>query len=158
MPSQTIARQLAMKFDKAYPASLSKRLAWWCHELGIDRVHLLRMMGMSTEEAKSAQDVNWADLLKKKEWMENAWWVEGKLHALLALFDYDWNALSDRLHHPLETQRQEPNRVPHQNGDIVKIQYQPDKGGTDVLLSQISRGGPESYPALLSYLAQKHSL
>jgi hypothetical protein len=157
MPSQSKARQLATKFDKAYPKSLSKRLEWWCHVLGIDRFRLLRMMGMSADEAKREKDVSWSDLLKKKELEESAWWVEGKLHELLALFDYDWNALADRLHHPREAQRQEPSRVTRQKGDIVKLQYVPSNDGTEMLLNQLAKAGPESFPALISYLAHERS-
>jgi hypothetical protein len=93
MPSHRKARQLATKFDKEYPPTLSARLAWWCRVLGIDRPRFLRMMGMSADEATRERDTSWSDLLKKKDWQENAWWVEGKLHDLLALFDYDWTSL-----------------------------------------------------------------
>src|SRR5436309_1665406 len=104
MPSQTKTRQLATKFDKAYPTRLSDRLGWWSRLLGIDRVRFLRMMGMSSAEAKREKNTSWDDVLKKKEWEENAWWVEGKLHELLALFDYDWNALAERLRLPDQNQ------------------------------------------------------
>ena len=157
MPSQTKSRQLATKFDKEYPASLSERLEWWCHVLGINRSRILQMMGLSADEAKRAKDVSWSDLLKKKEWEENAWWVEGKLHELLALFDYDWNALADRLHHPREAQRQESSRVTRQKGDTVKLQFVPRNDGTEILLNQLAKGGPESFPALISYLARERS-
>lgn len=157
MPSQTKARQLATKFEKAYPNSLSERLEWWCHVLGINRSRLLQMMGMPVDEAKRVKGASWSDILEKKEWEENAWWVEGKLHELLALFDYDWEALADRLHHPRETQRQEPSRVTRQKDDIASLQYEPSNDGTEILLNQIAKGGPESFPALISYLARERS-
>jgi hypothetical protein len=140
MPSQTKSRQLATNFDKAYPKSLSKRLEWWCHVLGIHRSRIIQLMGLSADEAKRAKDVSWSDLLKKKEREENAWCVEGKLHELLALFDYDCNALADRLHHPREAQKQESSRVTRQKGDIVKLQYVPSNDGTEILLDH-ARGG-----------------
>jgi hypothetical protein len=115
------------------------------------------MMGLSPEEAKRENDMSWSDLLKKKELEEKAWWVEGKLHELLALFDYDWNALADRLHHPREAQRQEPSRVTRQKGEVVKLQYVPGNDGTEILLNQLAKGGPESFPALISYLAYESS-
>jgi len=115
------------------------------------------MMGMSADEAKREKDASWSDLLKKKEWEENAWWVEGKFHELLALFDYDWIALADRLHHPSEAQRQEPRRMTRQKGDIVKLQYAPSSDGTEILLNQLAKGGPESFAALMSYLARERS-
>jgi hypothetical protein len=157
MPSQTKARQLATKFEKAYPKLLSERLEWWCHVLGINRSRLLRIMGMSADEAKREKGASWSDLLKKKEWEENAWWVEGKLHELLTLFDYDWKALAARLHHPLEAQRQEPGPVTRRKGDVVKLQYMPGNNGTEILLNQIAKGGRESFSALISCLARERS-
>jgi hypothetical protein len=67
MPSHRKARQLATKFDRAYPKTLSARLAWWCRVLGIDRPRLLRMMGLSANEATRQKDTSWSDLLKKKD-------------------------------------------------------------------------------------------
>lgn len=113
MPSYRKARELATTFDKAYPKTLSDRLAWWCHVLGINHPRFLRMMGMSADDAAREKDTSWSDLLKKKEWEENAWWVEGKLHELLALFDYDWKSLSERLHQGTDARREEPTRVTH---------------------------------------------
>ena len=42
---------LAKKFDDAYPEELSARLQWWSKALGINRVRLLRMIGMSARQA-----------------------------------------------------------------------------------------------------------
>jgi hypothetical protein len=94
---------------------------------------------------------------REKKWQENAWWVEGKVHDLLALFDYDWKSLSDRLHHGADAQREEPDRVTRQRGDIVKLQYVPSNDGTETLLNQLAKGGPESFSALISYLARERS-
>lgn len=98
MPSYQKARERATKFDQEYPESLPDRLAWWCRVLGIDRARLLRLMGLSAREARKEQDARWSDLLQKKAWEEKAWWVEGKLHDLLVLFDYDWSPLTRRGH------------------------------------------------------------
>jgi hypothetical protein len=122
MPSYGKARELATTFDRTYPRTLPDRLAWWCHVLGINRQRFLRMMGMSAKEAAREKDTSWSAVLKKKEWEENAWWVEGKLHDVLALFDYDWKSLADRLHHGADAQREEQSRVNRQRGDIVKLQ------------------------------------
>lgn len=156
MPSYQKARELATKFDKEYPEALPDRLAWWCCVLGIDRSRFLRMMGMSADEARKEQNTSWSDLLKKKECEENAWWVEGKLHGLLALFDYDWKALSDRLHREADARRgDEPSRVKRQIGDIVKLQFIPSDDGAETLLNQLARGGPESFSDLISYLSHE---
>jgi hypothetical protein len=98
MPTHARARQLAAEFENAYPDTLPERFAWWCRTLGIDRPRLLRMLGMSADEANSHKSSRWEAILDNKEWAENGWWVEGKLHELLALFDYDWRALAEWLH------------------------------------------------------------
>src|SRR5579871_1144840 len=157
MPSHRKARELATKFDREYPEALPDRLAWWCRVLGIDRSRFLRMMGLSVAQARKEQNTSWSELLKKKEWEENAWWVEGKLSELLAMFDYDWKALSDRLHHEADAEKEEQSRVKGQEGDILKLRYGPSSNGTETLLNQIAGGGPESFSALMSYLAGEHS-
>jgi len=157
MASPEKTRELATKFDEAYPETLPKRLRWWCRALGVNRLRLLRMMGLSATEATKQKDTNWSDLFRNKEWEENAWWVEGKLHDLLALFDYDWIALADRLHHGTAAQKEEPSRVPHQKSDMVKLQHIPSHDSTETLLAQLAKGGPASFPALIAYLARAHS-
>jgi hypothetical protein len=157
MPSYRKARELATKFDREYPETLPDRLAWWCRILGIDRPRFLRMMGLSAAQARKEQNTGWDELLKRKHLEENAWWVEGKLSELLAMFDYDWNALSDRLHHGADAEQEEQSRVQRPDGDIVKLQYGPSNNGADTLLNQIASGGPESFSALISYLAGEHS-
>lgn len=157
MPSYKKARSLASEFDKAYPENLPDRLEWWQHVLGINRVRLLRMMGMSAPKATKEKDTPWADLIEKGNWEENAWWVEGKLYELLAMFDYDWKALSERLHQSAETPPKEPTRVKRHKGDILKLQYVPSDDGNRILLNQLAKDGPESFSALLSYLAREHS-
>lgn len=157
MPSHEKARELALEFEKAYPEALAERLEWWCHVLGIDRPRLLRMMGMSAAEVRRQRDASWEDLFKKKEWEENAWWVEGKLHDLLALFDYDWKALSERLHHGTDTSREEQTKVQRKKGDITKLQYIPSNDGTETLLNQLAKGGPDSFSALITYLGRERS-
>ena len=39
--------QMAAEFERDYPESLSDRLEWWAHVLGIDRVRLFRLLGLS---------------------------------------------------------------------------------------------------------------
>lgn len=155
MPSHEKAHELATEFEKAYPTTLAKRLEWWRQVLGINRPRLLRMMGMSADEARRQSDAGWDDVFKKKEWEENAWWVEGKLHDLLALFDYDWNALSNRLHHGANTSREEKTNEKRMKGDITKLQYIPSNDGTETLLNQLAKGGPGSFSALITYLSRE---
>lgn len=157
MPSYQKARELATKFDEGYPETLPDRLTWWCRVLRIDRPRFLRMMGMSAEEARKEEKASWSDLLKKKEWQENAWWVEGKLHGLLALFDYDWKSLSELLHPGADARKEEPSRIKGQNGDFVKPRYMPSDDGAETLLNQLAGGDPESFSALISYLSLESS-
>jgi hypothetical protein len=44
-----------------------------------------------------------------------------------------------------------------QKGDIVKLHYIPSHDGTETLLNQLARGGPESFAALIAYLARERS-
>ena len=75
------------------------------------------MMGMSTDEANSQKNKDWGAILENKVWEENGWWVEGKLHELLALFDYDWKALAERLHQSAPANGEESTRARRQKGD-----------------------------------------
>lgn len=115
------------------------------------------MMEMSDAEAKRQVDASWDELFKNKQREENAWWVEGKLHDLLALFDYDWKALSDRLHHGSDTSREERNKVKRTKDDKAKLQYIPSADRTDLLLNQVAKGGSDSFSALLTYLSRQRS-
>ena len=104
MPSLTRSRQLSTKFDKLMPqvALETTRVVVSC--LWDKSFFILQMMGLSADEANLAKDVSWSELLKKKEWEENAWWVEGKLHELLVSSTMI-RRLANRLHHPREARR-----------------------------------------------------
>jgi hypothetical protein len=153
MPTHKKARQLAKEIENVYPESLAERLGWWCHVLGVNRPRFLRMLGMSTDEANSQKNKTWAEIVKTKRWRENGWWVEGKLHELLALFDYDWKALAGRLHQRANGQKEELTRVTRPQGDIAKLQCTANGDGTDILLNQLAKGGPQSFSALIAYLS-----
>ena len=43
------------EFAKPYPEGLAERLAWWGEALGIDRVRLLRMIGLSSARGGRAE-------------------------------------------------------------------------------------------------------
>jgi hypothetical protein len=155
MPTHQKARQLATEFENVYPKTLPERLAWWCRVLGVDRSRFLRMMGMSAHEANSQKHRSWEAILDKKEWEESGWWVEGKLHELLALFDYDWRALTARLHQTVQANGEELTRVTRPQGDVAKRQYTPSGDGTEILLNQLAKAGPQSFSALLAYLSRE---
>jgi len=153
MPAHRKARQLATEFENVYPTTLPERLAWWCHVLGIDRPRFLRMMGVSADEANGQKNKSWEAILKNKEWEENGWWVEGKLHELLALFDYDWKALAERLHQNVRASGEELTRVTRPQGDMAKTRSLPNDDGTEILLNELAKAGPQSFSALLAYLS-----
>jgi hypothetical protein len=157
MPTYKKARQLAKAFEAKYPKALADRLEWWSQVLGVNRQRFLRMMGMSADEANRQKDESWEAILKRKESEENGWWVEGKLHELLTLFDYDWKALAERLHQPLQANEKAATRVTRRKGDIVQLQYAPGGEGTEILLNQLAQGGPRSFSALLAYLSDAAS-
>jgi hypothetical protein len=153
MPTYRKARQLATEFENVYPEALPKRLAWWCRVLGVDRSRFLRMMGMSPDEAIRQANSSWEAILKKKECEEDGWWVEGKLHDLVALFDYDWKALAKRLHQTAEAHGQELNGATRKKRDIEKQAHVSSGKHAEVLLDQLAKGGPQSFSALIAYLS-----
>jgi hypothetical protein len=154
MPTQKRARELADAFEKAYPAGLPERLQWWCRVLGIDRVRFLRMMGMSAKEAKEKSSQDWKTILQDHDWLDRGWWVEGKLHELLSLFDYDWRALSERLHQRLvQPEGGEPTQVTRPKGTVEQLPCVPYGDGSELLLNVMAERGLESLSALLAYLA-----
>ena len=134
MPTHKKARQLATEFERAYPETLSERLAWWCRILGINRFRFLRMMGLSSDEADNQKNKNWEAILKKKEWEENGWWIEGKLHDLLSLFDYDWKALAERLHQTASINGEKFTMGTRFEGETVERQY----SSNEVFLGQLA--------------------
>lgn len=155
MPTHKKAQQLATEFENTYPKTLTERLAWWCHVLGVGRPRFLRMMGMSADEANRQRRSNWEAILDKEEWEKSGWWVEGKLHELLALFDYDWRALAARLHQTAQANGEELTRVTRPQGDVAKLHYTPRGDGTEILLNQLARAGPQSFSALIAYLSRE---
>jgi len=145
---------LAKKFDAAYPGELSARLRWWSKTLGIDRVRLLRMMGMSARQAEERKGEDIKEMLKSPDWEANAQVLEGGLHRLLALFHYDWHALAERIHGPVaETAQEEPSRVTRRKGEVKRLRYTPDGDASDLLINRMAAGGPQSLSALLAHLA-----
>jgi hypothetical protein len=146
--------ELARKFDAAYPVELSARLQWWARTLGIDRVRLLRMIGLSAREAGERQGQDLKQILNSPDWEANAQLLEGGLHRLLSLFRYDWHALAERIHGPVgETEQGEPSRATHRKGEVKRLRDIPNGDASDLLINRLAEGGPESLSVLLAYLA-----
>jgi hypothetical protein len=146
--------ELAKKFDATYPGELSARLQWWSKTLGIERVRLLRMIGMSALQAEEHKGAHLKKILQSPDWEANAQMLEGGLHRLLALFHYDWHALAGRIHGPVaETQQGELSRVPRRKGAVEQLRSAPDGDASDQLINRRADGGPQSLTALLAFLA-----
>jgi len=131
-------------------------MEWWDKQLGVDRVRLLRILGMSEDEAKAKQSESWNTILQEEYWSERGWWLEGKLQGLLVLFDYDLKALAGQLHGPWNDQRDVCVSVVHPASDREKLQHTSNEAGTEVLLYNLARTGPESFSALIEYLSDRH--
>jgi hypothetical protein len=146
--------ELAKKFDAAYPKKLSSRLNWWSKALGIGRARLLRMLGMSKQEAEEHKDEDLKEILKSSNWEANAQLLEGGLHRLLALFHYDWHSLAERIHRLVApSEQEEPSRVSRRKGEVKQLRYAPNGDADDLLILRMAEGGPQSLSAVLAYLA-----
>jgi hypothetical protein len=145
--------RLARQFEKDYPPELAQRLRWWGRALGIDRVRLLRMMGMSARQASQAKDRALQDILRDSEWEQKAWVLEGNLVRLLSLFGFDQHALAERIHLPVvPPESEEPSRVSRRQGEVVSLRSTPRGADADLLLKRMAQGGPDSLSDLLSVL------
>ena len=146
---------LARKLEAEYPNDLAARLRWWSKRLGIDRIRLLRMFGMSQRQAETHKCDNLDVILKDPKRGANALMLEGGLHRLLALFQYDWKALAEQLHRPA-TERGEPElaRVTRQRGGDKRLRYRPNGDASELLLNRIAEGGPQLLSTLVAYLAE----
>jgi hypothetical protein len=147
-------KELAEKFEAVYPPDLPARLHWWSKALGIDPVRLLRLLGMSAEQAAQHKSEDLKEILNNPAWQENAWRVEGILHRLLALFHYDWQALAERLHATAaRPETEEPSRVTRRPGQGERLEYASQGDPSDLLLKRLTQGGRQALSALWAYLA-----
>ena len=51
MPTQEQLRQRTADLERDSPEALADRIPWWARVLGIDRIRLLRLLGLSGSEA-----------------------------------------------------------------------------------------------------------
>jgi hypothetical protein len=145
--------ELAKEFDQAYPTELSARLEWWSQALGIDRVPFLRLLGMSARQASQFKSEDLKVVLERPEWEERAWLVEGRLHRLLSLFQYDWRTLAKRIHEPARSTAGEESAHLSRKGTVKHLTRPPNGDGSEMLINRIAEGGPQSLSDLLAYLA-----
>ncbi len=151
----TRTENLAAKFDATYPEELSARLYWWRRTLGIDQTRLLRMIGMSADQARRKKGVELKDILERVEWRENAQLVEGCFHRLLALFNYDVRTLAERIHQPVKGRgEQEPSRLRRRSAEVPRLRYAPNGDPSEkLLINGLAEGGPQFFFGLLTRFA-----
>src|SRR4051812_14707120 len=142
MPTEKKARELADKFDKAYPGTLPERLRWWGQVLGVDCCRFLRLMGMSPQQAEQNKGRDWEEILQDRDWEERGWWLEGQLHRAVATFNYDWEALAEHLHQPRAGNgHAQPVRIPPPTGKAIPLHQGPNDHDGEFLLNLLAGGG-----------------
>lgn len=146
---------LARKLEAEYPDDLAGRLQWWSKRLGIDRARLLRMIGVSLQKAKALKNETLETILKDPKRESNALMLEGGLHKLLALFQYDSKALAEQLHRPLTPRATSDQvRVSRRKGEVKRLRYAPNGDASKLLINRMTENGPQSLSALFGYLAE----
>jgi hypothetical protein len=155
MPTQEQLRRWTEDFEREYPESLSDRLKWWAHVLGIDRIRLFRLLGLSGSEAARTPLTALPRVVEAQ--VDRAEMVDDMLGQLLASFDYDLHALSAALHQPVDPtpKEKEKGRIKRRPGDVVPLPYTPGpQARRGILLNQIVAGGPFALRALQAYLSE----
>ncbi len=140
-------REWAADFEREYPEELPDRLRWFTERLGICPYHLLRLMGLSREEAQEVGKdcVNWGAVIARYS-EESAWWAADRVRDLLRDSRWNWRALRDQLRQPIDR----PLRVLRPGGWEVSPYELPPEERETVLLTLIAAGSASSY--LLAYL------
>ena len=140
--------QWSADFDRECPEEMTDRLRWFTDRLGIRPYHLLRLVGLSRQEAEelAKAPVDWDAVIASYS-EESVWWAAGRVMSLLRDARWNWRAVRDQLHQP--TGR--PLRVLRPGGwEISPYELPPEERET-VLLTLIAAGyGSSSY--LLAYL------
>jgi hypothetical protein len=153
MPTQDHVQRLVAEFERQYPESLIDRLKWWARVLGIDRIRLFRLLGLSGPEAARTPLTALPQVVDSHE--DRAEMVDEMLGQLLASFDYDLPAFRAALHSPVGPVSTEKRRVIRRPGVIVPLPYTPrPQARSGILLNEIVAGGPSALPALLAYLRE----
>ena len=119
MPTQEQLRQRTEEIEREYPESLSDRLKWWVHVLGIDGIRLFRLLGLSGSEAARTPMTALPRVVDAQE--DRAEMVDEMLGQLLASFDYDLLALRNALHPLAEPAPEKPRRDKRQPGVVASL-------------------------------------
>jgi hypothetical protein len=153
MPTEEQLRRRTADFEREYPESLADRIQWWAHVLGIDRIRLFGLLGLSGSEAARTPLTALPRVVDAQE--DRAELVDEMLGQLLASFDYDLRAFRTALHQPggPATEDQRPGK--RRPGGVVPLPYTPGpQARRGMLLNQVVAGGPFAQRALLAYLSE----
>ena len=153
MPTQEELRQRTADLERDSPEALADRIPWWAHVLGLDRIRLFRLLGLSGSEAVRTPLTALPRVVDAHE--ERAEMVDDMLGHLLASFDYDLQALRAALHQPAGPATEEQSQGQRRPGAAVPLPYTPGPQALrGFLLNQIAAGGPLASRALLAYLSE----
>jgi hypothetical protein len=153
MPTQEELRQRTADLERESPESLADRIPWWARVLGLDRIRLLRLLGLSGAEAARTPLTALPQVVGAHE--DRAEIVDELLSQLLASFDYDLQALRAALHPPAGPATEEQGQGQRRPGAAVPLPYTPGPQALrGFLLNQIAAGGPLASRALLAYLSE----
>jgi hypothetical protein len=122
----------ARQFGRSYPVGLADQLEWWGQQLGIERKHFLRLLGMSARQAEQAKTKDLKEIVADPQWEPNAVGLEGNLVRLHMLLGHDLSSLRDHLRQPAAPGEKEP---------------------LDQLVRRMHEGGTDWLPYLLASLA-----
>ena len=94
-------------------------------------------------------------ILKDPKREANALMLEGGLHKLLALFQYDWKALAEQLHRPLAPREvADQVRITRRKGEVKRLSGAPNGNASKLLLNRMAESGPRSLSVLFGDLAE----
>ena len=153
MPTQEQLRRRTEDFERESPESLSDRLRWWTQILGIDRIRLFRLLGLSGSEAARTPLAALPRVVDAQE--HRAEIVDDMLGQLLASFDYDLEAFRDALHQPASPDSEEGRPGKRRPRADLPLPYTPGpQARRGILLNLIVAGGPFALRALQAYLSE----
>jgi hypothetical protein len=149
--------QNVRELEKSYPEGLAARLEWWCAALGIDRVRLLRMIGMSARQAARRKDDDLNEILKRREWADHALGLVELLGRLLSLYHHDLRAVAENIRRASMTRREETSQAARPRSGIKRPQARRNGKLSEILLDRIHQGGSQALTSLYGYLIESQA-
>jgi hypothetical protein len=156
MPTIEQVRKWVADFESVYPEELPDRLRWFVESLGVSPKRLLRLMGVPRDQSErlAERGVDWARAVEQFG-EEPAWWAESAIRQAIVFYQYDWQALKERLARPLDSDY--GFEVPEPGGRFTALADLPAGRWEDVLLDRIAQGGLQATMPLVAYLSQPES-